>query len=340
MSNTVRCFRVLPDAVFLLIVLSFVVGSGCLMTPRKELRSTSLAHLAAPQSQITVSTAAPQLIQWLVPAFARRGYMVVDQRNSPNGAVLKFKGQRNSITIVQADQYAASAATETLGSVFYVFLTDDGSARQIRAVGKPVVNNREVCSDGDAGMEPCEPVYAGAGWPGWPHATGKEEAEVISGIFVELASSGTMTVVVPPPTTQVADSPAADQRTTHQALWTVWASTHKADPCASALAVLISDSACTKASCAAPLHFSSVYQNNCNVDPETRISLHRLRRTWETEAAAGASQCLLEVSRAANDPSFAATIAPTCAGEGKTEAALRSAVQQSQVTTPPGASKP
>lgn len=340
MSSPTRCCRPLSGAVSSLTVLSLIVGSGCLMTERREIRTTSLAYLVAPQSRVTASAAAPELLQWLVPAFARRGYAVVDQRNSPNGAVLKFKGPRNSITTVQAGQYEVSAATDTLGSVFYVFVTDDGSARQIRAVGKPVVNNREVCSDSDAGMDPCEPVYAGAEWPGWPHATGKEEAEVIRGIFVELANSGMTMVVLPPTTTEIAESAAANQRTADQSLWAAWASAHRADPCASALGVLTSDSGCTKASCAAPLRFSSVYQGNCNIDPETRTSVHRLRRTWEAEAAAGASPCLLEVSRAANDPSFAATIAPTCAGEGKTEAALRSAVRQSQVATPPGASKP
>lgn len=132
----------------------------------------------------------------------------------------------------------------------------------------------------------------------------------------------------------------AELATHYQALWDVWVSAHASDSCASALALLNSDSDCAGAVCTAPLRLSGGYQQACNIDATSRIAMHRLRSRWETEAAAGASSCLLEVFRAAQNTTSPVTISPRCTGEGKTEAALRDAVRQRVNSAPSSGAKP
>ncbi len=134
---------------------------------------------------------------------------------------------------------------------------------------------------------------------------------------------------------------AAEQKlaSDHERLWSVWAEAHHAAACEDALHVLTSDSECTGAACRAPLVFSGVYQKKCQIDTDTRISLHKMRRRWE-EAAGTASPCFEETFRALTEPAGATTQQEKCEHVGKTETALRDAVRASKRRVPSSFEEP
>jgi hypothetical protein len=127
---------------------------------------------------------------------------------------------------------------------------------------------------------------------------------------------------------------AAEQAATRElnanpgGFWTAWVATHGARACPDAIGLLTSESECTGAACRAPLLLSRGYQKNCQLDTDTRISLHQMRRRWEETAGTATSACLKETYRAMMEPRQAATLRERCEGEGKTEAALRDAVRR------------
>ena len=82
----------------------------------------------------------------------------------------------------------------------------------MRFVGKPTLDNKEVCSDQDTGLDVCDGATSEELWAGREQATGKEEAEVIRGILVEMANSDLRDVVLPVPAPSGGAPPIAGGR--------------------------------------------------------------------------------------------------------------------------------
>jgi hypothetical protein len=88
--------------------------------------------------------------------------------------------------------------------VFYVSIVPAGGRTQIRAVGKPPANGKEVCTDRDQdeAFDPCEDVFAGVNWNGRVRMTGREENETIRSVLLELEDARPPSDV-PTPTTKL-----------------------------------------------------------------------------------------------------------------------------------------
>jgi hypothetical protein len=81
-----------------------------------------------------------------------------------------------------------------VGSAFYVLLTPQGDTTKVELFGKPTLDGSEVCSEGAPVWAPVcqEEVFAGSMWTGRDQMTGREEAETIRGMLLEmdLSASG------------------------------------------------------------------------------------------------------------------------------------------------------
>jgi hypothetical protein len=155
-----------------------------------EIRASSRAQLASEQSRLQFSAADDGAIKPLIEAFARRGFPIVDRQQAKDGTYLTFKGARTSVTVVTGTQYGTTGQSTDVGSVFYARVTPGEGGAQVELFGKPTVSGLPVCSDHDSSWKQrCEPVVTGALWPGRSRTTGREEAEIIRGIILELSMS-------------------------------------------------------------------------------------------------------------------------------------------------------
>jgi hypothetical protein len=164
------------------LVILLLLAGGC-----GAIRASSRDHLPPAASRVVLPGPADGVVPRVIAAFARRGFAVVDRRVDRAVTVLKFKGARATVTVVTTGAYGmVSGSSSSLGSVFYARLLPSPAGTEIDLIGKPTVDGKEVCSDADAGLDRCSEVVTGLLWPGRRQATGKEEAEQIRGVLVEL----------------------------------------------------------------------------------------------------------------------------------------------------------
>ncbi|HYV49801.1 MAG TPA: hypothetical protein VFA20_33325 [Myxococcaceae bacterium] len=190
---------------------------GLCLTGCTTLRISSRDHLTESGSSLMTSLSPDEASRGLVEQFGKRGYPLLDRRQvSGAETVLKFKGSRATITHVSR----GSGGTAVVGSVFYARIATGSGQSRIALLGKPTLNGDEVCSDWDADrsltVDPCESRIFSVD-PSRNEMTGREEAEVIQGVTVELEVNGT---AMRPPgpylvsevgTPQHASAPAAPQ---------------------------------------------------------------------------------------------------------------------------------
>ncbi|WP_143177746.1 hypothetical protein [Cystobacter ferrugineus] len=169
-----------------------LLGSGCM----EQVRASSRSKLTEKQSKVVLAGTADDAARRLTELFSRRKFPLADRQVRKDGASLYlFKGQRSELTTVSGYRYGVSADTYTVGSAFYARLTPqtDGTT-QVELFGKPTLDGHVVCGDQDPAWVPrCEEeVLAGGTWNGLDLMTGREEAETIRGMLVEmeLESSG------------------------------------------------------------------------------------------------------------------------------------------------------
>ncbi|WPB80241.1 hypothetical protein KYC5002_14000 [Archangium violaceum] len=175
-----------------------VLSTGCF----DVIRSSSQTQLPEKQSHFVLMGATDDAARRFSELFSKRGFQVTDRQKRKNGATLYvFKGQRTALTTVTGTNRFVSGTTDTVGSTFYVLLTPEGDTTKAQLFGKPTLNGNEVCSDEYPAWVPdcVEDVYAGVAWNGREQVTGREEAETIRGMLLEMelsASSGPGSPVV------------------------------------------------------------------------------------------------------------------------------------------------
>ncbi|AKJ05938.1 Hypothetical protein AA314_07564 [Archangium gephyra] len=169
-----------------------VLSTGCI----EAVRSSSRTQLSEKRSHLVLTGTADDAARRFSELFSKRGFQVTDRQKRKAGATLYvFKGQRAALTTVKGNRTIVSGTTDTVGSTFYVLLTPEGDATKAQLFGKPTLNGSEVCSDGSPAWVPecVEEVYTESTWDGREQMTGREEAETIRGLLLELelaASSG------------------------------------------------------------------------------------------------------------------------------------------------------
>jgi hypothetical protein len=169
-----------------------VLSTGCI----EAVRLSSRTQLSEKRSHLVLTGTADDAARRFSELFSKRGFHVTDRQMRKAGATLYvFKGQRAALTTVTGTRTLVTGSTDTVGSTFYVLLTPEGDTTKAQLFGKPTVNGSEVCSDESPAWVPecVEEVYAGSNWAGREQMTGREEAETIRGLLLELelsASSG------------------------------------------------------------------------------------------------------------------------------------------------------
>jgi hypothetical protein len=169
------------------------LGSGCM----EIVRASSRSELTEKQSKVVLAGTADDAARRLTDLFSKRGFVLTDRQVRKGGVPLYvFKGQRAALTTVTTIGRSVSGSTNTVGSAFFVQVTPEADGTtQVALFGKPTLDGHVVCDDQDPAWVPrCEEdVYARGMWTGLDQMTGREEAEAIRGMLVELeleASSG------------------------------------------------------------------------------------------------------------------------------------------------------
>ncbi|WP_426753451.1 hypothetical protein [Myxococcus sp. Y35] len=162
-----------------------VVNSGCVTS----VRASSREHLSAKNSEVVLQGTTDDAARRLTELFSKRGIQVTDRQVRRDGSTLyTFKGTRSTLTTVGPGPFGTTGTTNTVGSAFYALLIQQGETTKVALMGNPTVDNRNVCSDDAPAWVPScsEDVYANPNWDGLDQITGKEEAETIRGLLVEL----------------------------------------------------------------------------------------------------------------------------------------------------------
>jgi hypothetical protein len=145
--------------------------TGCYATAK-----SSRTVLGSPQSQAAVRAPAREAALEIVRLFASRGFALVDQQTRDAALVLRFKGDR-AVTL------RAHSPARQLGSAFYVSIDPGVDDQVIVSIdGSPVVDDIEICAPYAVGscQSTVEPSLQ-------EHVDGRAEADVVRGVFSELA---------------------------------------------------------------------------------------------------------------------------------------------------------
>ena len=148
------------------------------------------------QSDATYAHPAADIAAKVLELFQARGFPVIDKRTvTPTVTYYVFQGARKEVTSTKGyiGRYGGEIHSEnyTIGSWFVARVEDvGGTSTKVFIYGKPTVNNTAVCSDADVRLKEsdyqCSDTRIQEGAPEWSMVTGKEEANTVKGVFVEL----------------------------------------------------------------------------------------------------------------------------------------------------------
>jgi len=175
-------------------VLAVVVCSACVTPNYVPVRVSSVQMV--PQSDFTYPKSPAEVTAIVQQSFQARGFPVVDQRQvTPTVRYYVFQGPRQHVTSTKGYvvHYGGSITSENyvIGSWFLVRISGSDSSTNLFIMGKPTVNNTGVCSDADERLKKesdyyCTDTKLLEGAPEWPLVTGKEEADTVKGVIIEL----------------------------------------------------------------------------------------------------------------------------------------------------------
>jgi hypothetical protein len=175
-----------------------LAATGCVT----EITASSMAYLGPHGSEVVVDRPAAAGALAITRLFTERGFGLVDQHAAAPGnqIILAFKGNRGAVT--GGDKHGVYSSE--IGSVFYVWVTPiDDTRSTVIMMGKPTIDGVEPCTDdGPTGPRlPCSKVLASYGQA--TQMSGYNEAEVVHGVFAELALEGHVVGAVPPSAPEV-----------------------------------------------------------------------------------------------------------------------------------------
>jgi hypothetical protein len=149
--------------------------AACL--PTYTITSSSTSVLSANESETLVALPPREAAQLVIAKLGARGFTLVDSRFAGDGLRLKLVGNRDF------------RGVHTIGSAFYAWVERATNGRsKVKIVGKPLLDHAESCPAIDGGAI-CKPLLISADYgsdPKWGIA-GMEEAQVIRGVFAEIA---------------------------------------------------------------------------------------------------------------------------------------------------------
>ena len=145
--------------------------TGCFATAQP-----SRSVLGSAQSQAAIRAPPRDAARELVRLFAARGFALIDQQTNDTALVLRFKGNRESVA-------RGHSPSLQFGSAFYVSIDPGADDQVVVSIdGSPVVNDREVCAPYTAAT--CNSTVE---LSLEDHINGRAEADVVHGVFSELA---------------------------------------------------------------------------------------------------------------------------------------------------------
>ncbi len=139
---------------------------------------SSQALLGPEDAQTVLRTTPNDTARELARILGNRGYHLIDQRSEGQTLLLKLGGNREALV------EGKPTYTWQFGSVFYARIAPAPEGSLVSIVGAPIVDGAEACTEPPTGM-PCEHVHVGYFQGG--HVDGVEEANVIHGVYAELA---------------------------------------------------------------------------------------------------------------------------------------------------------
>ncbi|MCP3097996.1 hypothetical protein LZ198_03795 [Myxococcus sp. K15C18031901] len=162
------------------------LSSGC----TTSIRSSSATHLAAKDSEVFLQGGVDDAARRVAELLSKRGLNMTSKQALKDGSlVYTFKGKRTDLTTVTGGDAFVFGSTNSVGSaVFARFAPKEDGVTQVLFHGKPSMDGRIVCStDAPTWVPACgDDVYAGSMWQGRDQMTGKDEAEIIRGVMLEM----------------------------------------------------------------------------------------------------------------------------------------------------------
>jgi hypothetical protein len=182
-----------------------LLASGCV-----TVSSSSRDHLAGADARLELTSPPDAVAARLVELFGRRGVHLVDRATTTEAVLFRFRGGRGALTSVSGATSSGSGwvsgSTEALGSVFYVTLQPAGGGTRAWFFGRPTVQGREACEPPGVGF-PCDGVVRATLSAG-SLLTGREEAETLRGVMLELTGLSAAPAAPPAPAAAPAAAPA------------------------------------------------------------------------------------------------------------------------------------
>jgi hypothetical protein len=172
-------------------MITLIVGITFLFQGCASINSSSRDHISSKESYLKIKEPIKIIARKIKSSFSSRGMPLTDKKKIKGGVIYKFKGNRAQVTTVTGstgDFGGISSSSAAIGSVYLSKIVRKGKKlTSVSILGKPTVNNKEVCSDYDFSEFKCDGATAGLLWPGRAQSTGKEEAEVVKGVLLELS---------------------------------------------------------------------------------------------------------------------------------------------------------
>lgn len=145
---------------------ALAVLAGCI--PMTTVEVTSERWATPFESEMKVASAPNDAAELVIEKLGERGFTVVSTTPIDGGVRVKLAGNRDF------------SGLHTLGSVFYAWVTQVPGGSRVRLVGKPTVDHGEGCPAYDS--DTCSALRTDVTWG----ISGREEAQVIRGVFAEL----------------------------------------------------------------------------------------------------------------------------------------------------------
>jgi len=172
----------------LIAVVGVVLSSGC-----ASVRTSSSDHLAPRDSEVFLQGGPEDAARRITEVLSKRGLNVTERQLQKDGSsVYTFKGHRADLTTVAgAGDGGVYGSTNSVGSFIFARFEQQEDVTRVSLLGKPAIDGKVVCSDAAPAWVPgcTSHVYTGVLWHGRARMTGKDEAEVIRGVILELGMS-------------------------------------------------------------------------------------------------------------------------------------------------------
>ncbi|QRN95558.1 hypothetical protein JRI60_41950 [Archangium violaceum] len=170
----------------IVLLLPLVFGSACF--PTRYISGNSWRYLTYEQSHFTSAQAPDELALRVIELLTRRGFPLVNRRETaPGKLVYQFKGFRETVAQLSTSSKRNSSEVDStsIGSVFYAEIEPLGTGSSLVLSGWSSRDGLETCTKADPTPLGCD-FALGVAWADSRPLNGREEAELIRGMLIEL----------------------------------------------------------------------------------------------------------------------------------------------------------